>query len=87
MVLDQSSYTDPTIKFFSKHSASFFDFITVINLEACGGGGKLVVSCLWVSYKVIPAGEQLPAKGESSILCSISSFIGISCHSRRRKLI
>lgn len=72
---------------FSQHSAPFFDATAVINLEACGGGCELVVSCLWVTYKVIPAGKQLPTKGEGTILCSISSFIGISCHSRRRKAI
>lgn len=82
-MFDLISLAMQTQQFFSQHSAPFFDSIAVINLEACGGGGELVVSCLWVSYKVIPASKQLPAKGEGTILCSISSFIGISCHSKK----
>lgn len=50
------------------------------DLEASCDGSILVVGCLRVSNEVIPASEQLPAKDKVTLLCPITSFIGISCH-------
>lgn len=53
---------------------------TPANLEVGGNGGILVVRSLWVSNQVVPASEHLPAEGEVSLLCPITSFICIASH-------
>lgn len=50
------------------------------DLEAGGDGGILVVRSLRISDEVIPAGEELPAEGESAVLGSVSPLVGIPRH-------
>lgn len=54
------------------------------DLEAGGDGGVLIVCSLRISYQIIPAGEHLPAEGEFSLLCSITSFICITSHPEKK---
>lgn len=54
-------------------------------LKTGGNGGIFIICSLGVSYQVVPAGEHLPAKDKVILLCSVSSYIGITSHPEMKR--